>query len=293
MFGYVRPSLHRLSEEERRRYQALYCGLCHTLGRRCGSLSRLILNYDFTFLAALLSGDTEIQRQRCIASPLRAKETAFESAALDLAADVSVILTYHKVSDDRIDGGFWRGQACRAIQAALGPAYQRAAVLRPDLDERTRLELDRLHQLEQDRCPSIDAPADTFAQLLQSVAMELEEGTQRRVLEQMLYHLGRWIYLVDAVDDLREDSETGGYNPVALRFGLTGGTMTKEARERVGETLDASIQAMAAAYELWDFGSWSTLVQATVYEGLYCVGHAVMDGTFHITQKRGDKKELL
>ena len=293
MFGYVRPSLHRLSEEGRRRYQALYCGLCHTLGRRCGSLSRLILNYDFTFLAALLSGDTEIQRRRCIASPLRAKETAFESAALDLAADVSVILTYHKVSDDRIDGGFWRGQACRAIQAALGPAYQRAAVLRPDLDERTRLELDRLHQLEQDRCPSIDAPADTFAQLLQSAAMELEEGTQRRVLEQMLYHLGRWIYLVDAVDDLREDSETGGYNPVALRFGLTGGTMTKEARERVGETLDASIQAMAAAYELWDFGSWSTLVQATVYEGLYCVGHAVMDGTFHITQKRGDKKELL
>lgn len=293
MFGYVRPSLHRLSEEERRRYQALYCGLCHTLGQRCGSLSRLILNYDFTFLAALLSGDTETQRRRCIASPLRAKETACESAALDLAADVSVILTYHKVADDRIDGGFWRGQACRAAQIALGPAYRRAAALRSDLDERTRLELDRLHQLEQDRCPSIDAPADTFAQLLQSAAMELEEGTQRRVLEQMLYHLGRWIYLVDAVDDLQEDSETGGYNPVALRFGLTDGTLTQEARERIGETLDASIQAMAAAYELWDFGPWSALIQATVYEGLYYVGHAVMDGTFHIAQRRGDKKELL
>ena len=143
------------------------------------------------------------------------------------------------------------------------------------------------------RDSSLDAPADTFALLLQSAAMELEEGTQRRVLEQMLYHLGRWIYLVDAVDDLQEDSETGGYNPVALRFGLTDGTLTKEARERVGETLDASIQAMAAAYELWDFGPWSALVQATVYEGLYCVGHAVMDGTFHIAQRRGDKKELL
>lgn len=293
MFGYVRPSLNRLSEEEREGYQALYCGLCHTLGRRCGSLSRLILNYDFTFLAALLSGTAGRERRRCIASPLRPKEAACGSAALDLAADISVILAYHKAADDRLDGGFWRGQACRAVQGALRPAYQRAAVLRPDMDRRTRCELDRLHRLEQERCPSLDAPADTFALLLQSAAAELEEGVQRRVLEQLLYHLGRWIYLVDAVDDLREDSRTGNYNPVALRFGLTDGTLSREARERVGETLDASIQAMAAAYELWDFGPWSALIRATVYEGLYCVGHAVMDGTFHTAQKGGGKKELL
>ena len=36
MFGYVRPSLARLTEEERRQYNALYCGLCHLLGQRYG-----------------------------------------------------------------------------------------------------------------------------------------------------------------------------------------------------------------------------------------------------------------
>ena len=147
--------------------------------------------------------------------------------------------------------------------------------------------------MEEARCPSLDEPAGAFARILAAAAAESGHPIKGRVLEQLLYHLGRWIYLVDAVDDLREDSRTGNYNPVALRFGLTDGTLSWEARERVGETLDASIQAMAVAYELWDFGPWSALIRATVYEGLYCVGHAVMDGTFHTAQKGGGKKELL
>ena len=292
MFGYVRPAMGRLSEEERGRYQALYCGLCHTLGRRCGQVSRLILNYDFPFLAALLSGSIETRRRRCIASPIRAKETALSNPALELAADVSVIYTYGKVLDDRSDSGFWRGQACRAVQGALHPAYRRTAQLRPELAERTNRQLQQLRELEEEQCPSLDAPADTFAQLLQSAALELPEGKQRRVLSQLLYHLGRWIYLVDALDDLSEDAASGNYNPIALRFSLTDGRLSPEARERLAQTLDASIREMAAAFELWDFGIWSPLIESTVYEGLYCVGHAVLNGTFH-TARRGGKKEQL
>lgn len=288
--------MDRLSREDRERYQALYCGLCHTLGRRCGQVSRLILNYDFTFLAALLSGGGETERRRCVASPLRAKETACPDPALELAADVSVILAYHKAADDRLDSGFWRGQACHALQGALRPAYRRSAMLRPELDRRTRRELDRLHRMEEENCPSLDQPADTFAQLLQGAALELPQGTQRRVLEQMLYHLGRWIYLVDAVDDLARDAASGNYNPVALRFALPDGRLTPEARERMARTLDASVREMAAAYELWDFSPWSAVVESTVYEGLYRVGGAVLDGTFHTARRQrhyGGQKEQL
>ena len=62
MFGYVRPSLGRLSQEDTARFSAMYCGLCRALGRRCGKAASLILNYDFTFLAVLLAeGEAEIQ----------------------------------------------------------------------------------------------------------------------------------------------------------------------------------------------------------------------------------------
>ena len=103
---------------------------------------------------------------------------------------------------------------------------------------------------------------------------------KRRVLEQLLYHLGRWIYLVDAADDLAEDFASGSYNPLIRRYGLEQGALTEEAREGLAVSLDHSIRLMAAAYELWDFGVWNPIIRATVYEGLFLVGKAVLDGTF-------------
>ena len=55
MFGYVRPAADHLTAEQQARFEAAYCGLCHTLGKRYGMAGRMILNYDLTFLAMLLS----------------------------------------------------------------------------------------------------------------------------------------------------------------------------------------------------------------------------------------------
>ena len=107
------------------------------------------------------------------------------------------------------------------------------------------------------------------------------EKVKRRVLEQLLYHLGRWIYLVDAADDLPEDFASGSYNPLLRRFGLEEGKLTGEARESLVVSLDHSIRLMGAALELWDFGAWSAVVRSVVYEGLFLVGGAVLEGTFH------------
>ena len=100
-------------------------------------------------------------------------------------------------------------------------------------------------------------------------------------MEQLLYHLGRWIYLIDGADDLKKDAESGNYNPIALRYGLTDGTWTPESRRDFATTLDHSIHQMAAAFELWDFGVWTPVLQSTFYGGLFQVGKAVLDGSFH------------
>ena len=296
MFGYVRPAPDKLTAEEEQRYRALYCGLCRTLGRRYGQVSRMILNYDFTFLAALLSGEIETEVRRCPASPLKGRPGALESGALDLAADVSVILTYWKLRDGAADSRGARALKYRGAAVALGGAYRRAADLHPGLDAATRRELERLAALEAARCPNLDEPADTFAVLLAGIAGEVEDGVRRRVLEQFLYHLGRWIYLVDALDDLKEDAQSGNYNPIALRFSLEDGDLTGPAREAVASTLDASIRQMAAAYELWDFGVWSPIIRSAVYQGLYSVGNAVLEGRFHAAGNRrgagGEKEQV-
>ena len=222
MFGYVRPSVRDLPEEELDRFRAMYCGLCHTLSRRYGQAARFILNYDFTYLAILLSDGT-----------------AGESA------------------------------------------YKRAAALRPEFDQAVRRQLQLLSALEQAKDPSMDRAADSFAVLLSSAAEELTDPVRKRIMEQILYHLGRWIYLIDGADDLKKDAESGNYNPVALRYGLTGGTWTPESRRDFATTLDHSIHQMAAAFELWDFGVWTPVLQSTFYGGLFQVGKAVLDGRFH------------
>ncbi|EOS63520.1 DUF5685 family protein [Oscillibacter sp. 1-3] len=287
MYGYVRPPLGALPEEETERFRRVYCGLCHTLGRRYGTAARFILNYDFTFLAVLLSEPTEGNccKSRCLVSPVRRRCFQSSNNALELAADESVILAYWQLRDGAADHDWLHGLKYRGVSRVLEPAYRKAASLRPGFDERTRRQLELLGRLETEQCSSIDRAADAFAALLKAAAQEVEGPIRRRVLEQLLYHLGRWVYLVDAADDLKKDAVSGNYNPVALRFGLEDGVWTAEARREFAATLDHSIHMMATAFELWDFGVWTPVLESTLYTGLFQVGKAVLDGTFQAVRR--------
>ena len=291
MFGYVRPPLAALPPEENDRFRHIYCGLCHTLGERCGTAARFILNYDFTFLAILLSeGEGETSKARCPVSPLKKRSHLVSNEAMELAADESVILAYWQLRDGVADHDWFHGLKYRSLSAALEPAYRRAAAARPAFDAVTRQQLSILSQLEQEGCDSIDRAADAFAQILGAAAEEVEDPIRRRVLSQLLYHLGRWVYLVDAADDLKEDAEEGNYNPVALRYGLENGEWSPESRSAFAVTLDHSIHMMATAFELWDFGVWTPILKTTIYNGLFQVGKAVLDGTYK-TLRRGDYRK--
>ena len=283
MFGYVRPAADRLTQEQTDLFRSAYCGLCRTLGRRYGLPARMILNYDLAFLAILLAGGSGFScaRHRCPVHPIRGCPCGEENPALDAAADLSVILTWWQLRDGVEDHAWASGLKYRAGARLLESAYKRAAALRPEFDQAVRRQLQLLSALEQAKDPSMDRAADSFAVLLSSAAEELTDPVRKRIMEQILYHLGRWIYLIDGADDLKKDAESGNYNPVALRYGLTDGTWTPESRRDFATTLDHSIHQMAAAFELWDFGVWTPVLQSTFYGGLFQVGKAVLDGSFH------------
>ena len=286
MFGYVRPALDKLDTANKERFQAAYCGLCHTLGRRYGLAARLFLNYDLTFLAMLLGKTCGSLGQRCMMHPIKKRPCACRSAALDTSADLSVILLWWQLQDGIADHGFWRGLKYRAASLLLRRAYGRARQVQPHFDRSTCNQLRQLSGLEREHCDSLDRPADCFAALLARASDAESDPVRRRVLEQMLYHLGRWIYLIDAADDLKKDLQTGNYNPVSLRFSHADGVLTEESRLALGQTLDASIRQIAAAFELTDFGDYTAVVRSVVYEGLYLVGASVLNGSFHQRVRR-------
>ena len=251
----------------------------------------MILNYDFTYLAILLSEREEgaAESRRCMVHPVHKRRFLRETSALELAADESVILAYWQLRDGVEDHDWLHGLKYRGLSAVLEPAYRKAAALRPAFDGAVRRQLALLRELEEENCPSIDRAADAFAALLSSAAEEVEDPVRRRVLEQILYHLGRWVYLVDAADDLKQDAEAGNYNPVALRFDLQNGDWTPEKRQEFAVTLDHSIHMIATAFELWDFGVWRAVLETTFYTGLFRVGKAVLDGTDR-TLPRGEER---
>lgn len=294
MFGYVRPPAQDLPEGELNRFRTMYCGLCHTLSRRYGQAARMILNYDFTYLAILLSNGTADAENagRCWVSPVKKRPYLEPTAAMELAADESVILAYWQLRDGAEDHTWAAGLKYRGGAQLLEGAYRKAAAFRPEFDAAVRRQLRLLHVLETAEDPSMDRAADTFAVLLSGASAEIEDPTRRRILEQILYHLGRWVYLIDAADDLKRDGESGNYNPVALRYGLKNGVWTPESRRDFALTLDHSIHRMAAAFELWDFGVWTAVLESTFYVGLFRVGHAVLDGTFRRSRPGKNIREI-
>ena len=291
MFGYVLPSREKLTEEERNSFQSMYCGLCHTLRENYGFAASMILNYDLTYLAVLLSDGEkgESSCRRCAAHPCKGRCAAKKTAALEKAAGCSVILAYWQIMDGIHDSRGWKKLKYCAAERGLRGAYRKAAKDHPDFDEATCRQLEKLDELEKSGCATLDEPADAFAELLAGVAMELENPIQQRVYREMLYHMGRWIYLVDAADDLEKDYKNGSFNPLIPRYELTEGKLTEEAKRDFAMTLDRSVQSMAAAFELWDFGCHAALLRSTFYEGLYQVGHAVLAGEFR-RAKRGKSK---
>lgn len=289
--------MERLSEEEKARFGAIYCGLCRTLDARYGLSARFILNYDFAFLALLLAQPIAPQsiHRGCIAHPIEGRDYYEPNEALELAADCSLILAWWQLRDGVRDHGILGGMKYRGAAAMLDRAYRKARECRPAFDRSTRELLDKLSTLEAGNCASMDEAADTFARLLQGISGEVSDPVKARVLSQMFYHLGRWIYLVDAVDDLADDFKSGSYNPLIYRFSLSSGELTQEAKNELVFSLDHSIRLIAAAFELWDFGDWSGIIRSTVYEGLFCVGKAVLEGTFHAASRkmRGRDEEHL
>lgn len=275
MFGYVRPCNAELKVWESDYFKAVYCGLCRTLSKRYGCLSRNLLQYDFVFLALLLDEHTVCPRaRRCPVHPVKGCRVSQRSAALDASADATVLMAYYKLEDAVRDGGFLKSIAFRLLLLWIKPKYKKAALRLPETDKAAKEELEELFRLERAREASIDAPADTFARILSAMA-ETAGGQDRRQLESLLYHVGRWIYIVDAADDLPRDFKSGGYNPLVERFGLTEGAVGPEVKAELQTTLAFSRSSALLALRLLDANKNRAVLENILVLGLTAVEERV------------------
>ncbi len=213
MFGYVTASLSELSEEDRRRYGAVYCGICRRISRQHSQLARLGLRYDMAFLALLhmsLYEPAESGGDRaCMLHPIRPKPW-LDNEAIRYAADMNVALAYYKClddwHDDRKASAWAMAKALRRRMAPLQERYSRQC-------QAIRESIQTLSALEKEDCREPDRCANAFGRLMAQLLVWKEDLWSPR-LEQVGFYLGRFIYLADAICDYEEDKKEGRYNPL-------------------------------------------------------------------------------
>lgn len=208
MFGYVRPIPELLEEGEKELFSAYYCGICREMGRR----SRMTLTFDCAFLALMLSGGSEagMETIRCRGNPFR-KKRAIRTEITRYCADINTILSYYKVLDDIADEG---KTSRKLMEWLLRRDFRRAAARQPRAARAVERSITSLQRLEEENCPVSDMAADTTASMMAALAGE--PGTS---LNRLFYHVGRWLYLLDALEDYDEDQTRGGYNVLRLEWG--------------------------------------------------------------------------
>ncbi len=211
MFGYLKPDNPYLYLKDETLYKAMYCGICKSIGKVCGQVPRVTLTFDMAFMNAIshniLGVDVSINKERCIAHHIKKRPVAKPDEISMMLGAVNVLLAYYKVKDDIIDekkGGF--------KSSLIKKGYKKAKKLYPEIDKIIEEGYTELRKLETNLSDSIDLTCDPFATILERISTEVFKDKATENTKQLFYALGKWIYLIDALDDYDKDIKKGSFN---------------------------------------------------------------------------------
>ncbi len=242
------------------------------MGKHTGCLSRLSLNYDYVFLAMIRSALTGVEPKfepsRCMLHPIKKRAMAIDDEVLEYCADVSAVLTYHKVLDNIADCRGAKKLAFAALKPVCGGIYKRADAVK-GLAKRVSELLSKMSALEKSGDATPDMLADIFGQIMTEVfTYALEGEAEKRIAAEIGNHTGRYIYLADALDDVERDIKSGEFNPFVTQYTKSG---LPEIKENIKTAVLLELSQLEAAVNLVDFSlcpGYEEIVKNIIYLGM-------------------------
>ncbi len=220
MFGYITPIVDELKVSDLEIFKNYYCSMCHSIKKSFGNIPRLYLNYDSTFFVILLDGlndnSNELINTNCIKYPLSKKSIIVNSQILCYITEFNIALTYYKILDDYNDEVNIKNRSLKKIIKPFVGKIKNKEIL-------TTMEnnLSYLNLLEKDKSYySIDYICHPFSSILGDIfknapiKLSIENKNNRSLLFNLGYSLGKWIYLIDALDDFNLDIINNRFNPI-------------------------------------------------------------------------------
>lgn len=274
MFGYITPDKPDLKIWEFEVFRGYYCGVCKAMAKKSGHRGRIVLAYDCAFLALLLDSlekePVSGKQRRCLVHPLKKRYIVDSVSAVDYASDINVLLAYYNLIDKWQDEKNLLGPAGMAV---LKKGYTRVKKKYPDLVKEVEEELENLRELEKKNCDSIDEVSEPFARLMQKIFLYAKDSESTgKVLGWVGYNLGKWIYLLDAYDDIEDNIKRGLYNPLVVQFKYNDDEGVQSFRERIREktefVLFYALSELEKAFSLLDIKKNKSILDNIIYRGL-------------------------
>ena len=278
LFGYIKPKIPELKVREYERYKSVYCSLCKQLGKEYGILSRLALSYDSAFFAlislSLKENCTPVQKGKCVCNPLKKCNFCTQSnGEFSLASALTVMLTHQKLRDDIADSGILGKLRAYVLLPPVWRANQKASKRYPQLQQIISKTQSAQQQVEQQAPAGIDAAAEPTAQMLGQIFAQLAPKCKAtaRILHNLGYFLGKWVYMIDAADDIEKDIKEQTFNPFVASFSLTKESPAEEiaqAKTQCNQSLNAVLSQVIASYHLIEPHHFKPIIENIITEGL-------------------------
>lgn len=277
MFGYVIVDKPELKFREFDTYRAYYCGLCRSLKNRHGLTGQLTLSYDMTFLVMLLTSlyepDISHGTCKCAAHPFKEQRTSV-SIYSDYVADMNVILSYYKCIDDWQDEKKLSRLAFSKLikSSAFAPApmmnsSHTSFAPHPFIDYTEKSDkiceyLSLLHENENNGITDIDTMAGIFGNIM-SIIFTPHHDEWTSTLSRMSFFLGKFIYILDAYDDVEKDLKNNNYNPLKEL------SMKPDFKETVFSMLKMMMAECASAFEFLPIVDNIEILRNILYAGVW------------------------
>lgn len=262
MFGYVTANESELKVKDFNKYKAYYCGLCQSLKNKYGALGQMTLTYDMTFLVMLLNSlyecETKQSKHRCMVHPVN-KRVMLNNEITEYAADMNLILAYYHLKDDWEDEKKISGLAGKT---ALKRKVEKLVKSYPRQSKAIERELKNLGEYEKANVMEIDYPAGCFGRLMAEMLV-YKEDCWEEILRNMGFYLGKFIYIMDAYDDLEKDKKEGNYNP------LTELSEQGDCEEKCREMLFMMMGECSAEFEKLPCVLDVDILRNIIYDGVW------------------------
>ncbi|MDO4518674.1 MAG: DUF5685 family protein [Eubacteriales bacterium] len=278
MFGYIVLNKPEIKFKDFDLYSSFYCGLCHSLKQRHGLSGQITLSYDLTFIVILLSGLYEPAinsfKHRCIVHPIQKKKMR-TSSVTDYAADMNILLSYYKCIDDWNDE---KKYSKKAYSVLLKKSCKEVEQRYPQKAKAIKEYLNQLSEFEKSQTYNIDLVSGCFGNILAEI-FAYGDKIWEPLLRKMGFFLGKFIYLLDAFDDIEEDLKNKSYNPFYELY------KDSDFESKTRQILIMMMSECCSAFEMMPIIEYTDILRNILYSGVWVRFE-------EICKKRNEKQEI-